>query len=638
MSSRTAVWADRYAPVFVWLLAALYIVFFSCVAILRYHSFDFTDFDLSVDAQSLWAIWHGSIDSSILGMPFLGNHLNLIFFPLAPFFALAPSALTLLILQTVCLGLGAVPVFLLASKRFGRPAAVIVSLAYLLYPALHYVNYYEFHSVALAIVCLLNMLYAFDQSRFGWFVGWMVLAQLCRENVSAGVLCVGLYVRWCTPRERKWWLTPLLSGAIWGLCGFLALRYFNQGTIDFGALYRYQDFTQLFQVLWSPMNGRLLFQVFFPVACLPLLAPSSLLLGLPFFLQQLLSLRYTDHLIVYHYAALLIPCIFFAAMNGLQRLLAWRRIAPLRAWCVGGLLLTTAIANVWYGLLPQLPARFATRYTKQGLDYMKDAFIRRIPSQASVVATFEFLPQLSQRKGLYSFHHIYINTYTLSAKPYHLPDDVEYAAIDLNDSLTFTSFYQQAGYQNLQHFFSTNQWGLVDAADNLALFQKGVRSDRSLYETLPAVAPLGEARFLIADAVTMWGYQIGRDHVKSGETIPIDFVWECTRETTSDYWLALMLVDGEGKVLHQYQHPLCYRIAPTASWKQGQVFREHLWMLVPKETTSSDGWVKVVVFDHATVKPNSASAQIVPVATNIASLVENTGWMKLGRVTIEQRL
>ena len=53
-------------------------------------------------------------------------------------------------------------------------------------------------------------------------------------------------------------------------------------------------------------------------------------------------------------------------------------------------------------------------------DNIKAELLSKIPNEASVVSTFEFMPHLSTRKDLFSFHHIYWGYYTLSDKIYNL--------------------------------------------------------------------------------------------------------------------------------------------------------------------------------------------------------------------------
>ncbi|HEX3595365.1 MAG TPA: DUF2079 domain-containing protein, partial [Polyangiaceae bacterium] len=75
----------------------------------------------------------------------LTGHFDPILIPLSSFFLLYPFAETLLVLQTVFLAAGAVPVYLLGRHHLRhRGAAVALATTYLAYPALHGVNFFDF--------------------------------------------------------------------------------------------------------------------------------------------------------------------------------------------------------------------------------------------------------------------------------------------------------------------------------------------------------------------------------------------------------------------------------------------------------------------------------------------------------------
>jgi uncharacterized membrane protein len=83
-----------------------YVLIISTLCYLKFHTYSYTDFDLAVHAQSIWNILHESMDSSILGIPFLGNHMVLILYLVTPLYAPWSNPLLLLYLQTAVLSLG----------------------------------------------------------------------------------------------------------------------------------------------------------------------------------------------------------------------------------------------------------------------------------------------------------------------------------------------------------------------------------------------------------------------------------------------------------------------------------------------------------------------------------------------------
>jgi uncharacterized membrane protein len=641
---------DRFGVIILTSLAIAYVLFVSYICLLRLRSFNYVDFDMSVHNQSVWNVLHGSIDSSILGIPFLGNHLSLLLFLIAPLYALFPAPLTLLLLQTLFIGLAVIPLYLFAREVLGNALAVLFGGLYLFYPALHYVNRYEFHPVAFSIFFLLSMFYCFEKQRFRPFLFFMLLSLACKENISFAIFMFGFYALFCTNRASRWGLVAIAAALFWFLVPIRIMFHLNQGIIDFSLIYKHLGDTlpqAIGNIITQPSlileygitraNAKFLFQLFFPLLFLPVLAPKTLFIIIPFFLQQLLSTRTYDHTIQYHYTAKLIPFLFISAVYGMRFLLGLPWLKH-RRWPLVALLLTaTVISNVFFGWLPHVPGYFPRRYAVKAIDRIKEDLIKRIPKDASVVATFEFLPKLSSRKHLYAFHHVYIGTYTLSAtKAYELPRDVDYALLNFDDYLMFTSFYKPDSYRNLQKFFARDSWGLVKAVDSIALFKNGHASGADLIRPLDAITPLSSVRFLLEHKATTWGYAIHDRSVRPGGAIGVSFLWECLEETDRDYWLSFRIFDKNNRLLHQYNHPICYRIRPTFSWRKGDIIKENVWILVPPGVSADEVVLKMVVFDRKTAGLRGGEAKTVPIMTNAADIFDKDGMVVLGTVAVER--
>ncbi|MFH1622514.1 MAG: DUF2079 domain-containing protein [Candidatus Omnitrophota bacterium] len=640
---------DKYAVLILSVFTIFYISFFYLICVLRYHSFDYSDFDLAIYAQTTWNILHGSIQSSILSIPFLGNHLDLTLFLIVPIYALFSSPLTLLFLQTLFMGLAIIPLYLLAKDLLDKKFALLFSILYLIYPALHFVNQYEFHPVSFVIFFFLSMFYFFEKKRFIPFLCFMFLSLSCKENISLGIFFFGLYVLFFRRYSWKWSLVPIMVSSLWLVFGINILHSFNKGTIDFNYIYSHigktmsEVATNIFKHpgitskhIFTYENGRFLFQLFLPLGFLCLLSPKILFISLPFLLQQLLSIRLEDHTIEYHYTAKLIPLLFIAAFYGIKFISRSKFINRNKIIFPVFLIAASLASNIYFGILPKITRYLNSRYSMRDENYFKQKFVDKIPNDASAVATFEFLPKLSQRKNIYSFHHIYIDKYTLSQKEYILPAEVDYALIDFNDFLTFTSFYGPEQYKNLQKFFDSGGWDVIAAADNVVLFQKKKELNLRLYQILNEPTSLSAVKFIVEDKIVASGYNIGNRKVSSGETIIMSFVWKCQEETEKDYWLSFKLVDKEQNVLHQYNHPICYRICPTYSWKKGDIIKENLWMIVPSSDKRKEAWLKMLIFVRGTAGLKGGAAKAVPIKTNMYGLFDSDGWINLGRVEIER--
>jgi uncharacterized membrane protein len=641
---------DNNSVFLLFIFAAFYILFFSFVCFIRYNSFNYSDFDLAVYAQVLWNVLHGSMQSSILGIPFLGNHFDLILFLVVPIYAVFKSPLILLIIQSIFLGAGVVPLYLLVKHLLDKKFAFLFCVLYLSYPAIHFVNLYEFHPVAFVTFFLLFMLYYFEKEKFSSFLLFMFLSMSCKENIALGIFFFGLYILIFRKRSIKWSLAVLLSSCLYLIVSVKIMDFFNKGTIEFGYIYSHigkslpevginllKHPSDTFRYIVNYGNGKFLFQLLFPLGFLCILSPKVLFISLPFFLQQLLSIRPEDHAIEYHYAAKLIPFLFFGAAYGLKLLLKSRYVSRHRNIFWAMLFILAILSNFMFGVLPKMPQYFSERYFKQDIDYSKQALVDKIPKDASVVTTFEFLPKLSQRKELYSFHHVYIGKYTLSSKKdYVLPDSVEYALMDFDDYLLFTSFHLPGQYANLKKFFDKDKWGLVSAVDNIGLFRKNIDSNISLFQFLDTPRSLGSTRLLIEENVNALGYEIENKKLNPGESIHISFIWECIKETGKDYWIAFKLVDKYDKIIHQFNHPVCYRIAPTFSWAKADIIKEDIWMLVPLKTKVKEARLKMFIFDRSTAGRRGGIAKGVAIRANTYGIFDDSGWIDLGSIEIEQ--
>jgi len=160
----------------------------------------------------------------------LTGHFDPILVALSPLFLIYPWAETLLVLQAVWLASGSVPVYLLARERIGhRGAALAFAAAYLLYPALHGVNLFDFHSIALCIPPLVWLLYFIETRRFRAAYLIFALALLVREDVSlatalTGVACIFSKVK---ERIRVGWILVVAS-----LAYFIVAKVFFMGHGD----------------------------------------------------------------------------------------------------------------------------------------------------------------------------------------------------------------------------------------------------------------------------------------------------------------------------------------------------------------------------------------------------------------------
>lgn len=572
-----------------WSCMALYIIaFFSCSAF-RFFAFDYYDMDFAVYSQIIWNILHGSLNSSVLGVNFIGHHVHLIAFPIALIYKIIPHPLTLLFLQTLVLALGAYPLYLIGSRIIRPRLACTVSIAYLLYPSLGHMNLYEFHFPPFATLALFFMIYYFLIHKYSFFVISTILALICQENISLVVFAFGIYAL-ILRRSSRWWIFLMIIGmAYFLLCAKIILPALNPDTIQFISIYKHwgNSYAEIiYNVLTHPKATHLyigspekiywLTQLFGPLSYVSLLSPGYLFPSIPLFMQHLLSSRPQEINIYLHYTAELIPFIFTSFVFGIKKLISTPLFSKRQSSLIWIILIVALVNAGKTG--PHFSLFKQTSITSDYRDDIKKELLNTIPNNAAILSTFEFMPSLSQRKELFSFHHVYWGRYTLSDKAYKLPGEIDYALIDFDDPLTFGSFYSPDGYKNIQLLIKEQNLKAIDVRDNFVLFKKGGFNPKPLYKVsrdTPVSAKKGG--ILIEDAIEL---RDSKAVLKKG-MIESVFHWDVLKETSQDILMFISFVDKSKKLIDQSTSPICYRIYPTQAWKKGEHISDYKYLIVP---------------------------------------------------------
>ncbi len=311
--------------------------YFSRLAVINHHALNTRTIDLGIYDNIFYQSSHGHpLACSFVKAGYHGSaHFDPILVVLSPLYLLYPRAEFLLVLQTVWVGAGVVPVYLLARGRaVGRLGAVALAAMYALYPALHGANMYEFHSLTLVVPLMLWLIHFLEAGRFTGY--WMLLPVVLfvREDVAILMCFVGLYaILGRRPRcTRLGWTTIVVS-----VLYFMVVKrffmtsadVFNSGNKDaYSFAYYYDDLIpnhngvggMLISLVTDPIfvlkttlgEPKILYllTLFVPVVFLPFVArPGRVMLvwGLFFCLLASRGAVYSVH---FQYSALIIPIVF----------------------------------------------------------------------------------------------------------------------------------------------------------------------------------------------------------------------------------------------------------------------------------------------------------------------------------------
>lgn len=190
-----------------------YVLVFFLLARESFEALGYDSGEIGAANNLLWWVVHGRpFRLSVIGdLSYLGIHVELFWLLLTPIYALLPGPHTLLFLQTIALGLTALPVYLIVRWLWeNERAAVLIGSAFLFFPSIAAGNLNQVHPVAYVPVLVVSAVYLFLRERWGWFLVFASLACLVRENVALGVSMFGIWA-WVQRRPWKWRLIPLLG-------------------------------------------------------------------------------------------------------------------------------------------------------------------------------------------------------------------------------------------------------------------------------------------------------------------------------------------------------------------------------------------------------------------------------------------
>ena len=168
-------------------MAAAFAHHFSRLAINNHHSFRSQMADLGYYDN----IFYQSIHGNPLGCTFLlgevhySSHFDPLLVLLSPLYLFYPQAEGILVIQSVWLALGIVPMYLITQHALGkRWLSVLMGALLLTYAPLHGPALYDFHSLTLLGPLALWLMYALQRRAWRWFYVVLVLCLLTREDIS----------------------------------------------------------------------------------------------------------------------------------------------------------------------------------------------------------------------------------------------------------------------------------------------------------------------------------------------------------------------------------------------------------------------------------------------------------------------
>ncbi len=603
-------------------LSMLWTVVLSIYAWLRHIRLNSSTFDLGIKAQVIWNTWQGDwFASSVEVSHYLGDHVQLIFLLLAPFLGLWADVRILLVLQSLLLSLGAIPVYRISLRYLDDHwLAFIFTLIYLLFPLIGFVNRFDFHPVVFTIPFFLTAHDLLESDRPSWASMFILLALSLREEVGLTVFAFGLYAVFFMNRKRLGLFWAAI-GLTWSYVAFFAvIPYFRGGDSDTITRYGWlgDSFLEItgslltkpskvFEHLLVPYRVAVPTKLLLPTAFLSLLSPAPLLVTLPSLAYNLLSETPSQSSIYFQYLAPAVPFIFIASIMGAHRIKVWfsdrKASVIITIWLVLGTYLAWAWDNPFTQEIndPYFPV--------YGLEQLTDAqslysALDMLPPEASVATMMAYGPHLALRPEFSLFY----DRLQLPDRPHGFAWS-DYLLLNLRDlrwGVNARLFYNaiqiaigRFGYEAI--FFENDVVLLQRDIDSQSLTGTVLARVQELLEAGGKYAP--SAQETIEDLGKQWVVEnlpqniltktaqfdhdlklIGFEspaEIEPGKPLCVTLYWQAGKLLPSDYTVFLHLVAEDGFVQAQNDSMPVFEYYPTSAWQPDEVIADLHCVVVP---------------------------------------------------------
>jgi len=459
------------AAVFVGMAA--YSAFFTYYLTMKHYAFRTLMFDLGLYDHWFWtAFKHGP---AVAGVP----HNSLTLYILLPFYALYPSPVTLIVLQSIIVPLAAIPLYLLARLQLkDRMLALLVTALFLLYPPLHGLSQFDFHVEMFLPPLALTALYYLHMESWRQYIIASIIMLATMDYAAYIVLMMGVYhiivyrknlklLIKMKPTSLKFSVAKnMLTGLV---IIMLALAYFGTSTILSNMKLSVGNptpgegtFSLKNLEVMKEMKISYVCKIFGPVAFLPLLSPAPLLMALPWLVHITFTTEPEYLKIFNQYSAFTAPFIFAGLIS------AFKKIGSRKVKVALAVIL---IAATIYFIMSTDEVAVSPWPNVGERERLLNELVQQIPPDAGVLTQNNIAPHLTEREKIFMW--------PLGAPafgPKNL-EDVDYILIDKNQ---YHYFYAPvpAGYPYdatrvaVEQLLSTGKYRMLVEEDGIEFYRR----------------------------------------------------------------------------------------------------------------------------------------------------------------------
>jgi len=504
----------------------VYVIISSIAVLVRHNSFESSAWDLGIFSQACYNTLNGKPFYYTVelyanpGGSIFGVHFSPILFSVLPFYAALPTPETLLIIQTIILAVGAYPIFFLAKEILNsEKLALYFSLFYLLNPLVFGINIFDFHPDAFFVPLALLSLYFFVKDKWRGCFMFMLLSFSTKEimPLSFSLFAVGelllmrKHVLACLKKKEPCskkvsiLILTIIAASLWFATTKLVTRLLNPnpplGFIE-GSPWKVLGGNPLNPLGWVnianfdflgaikfDLQAKLLYLIIIlaPLAFLPVFKLSRLLPVLFWLLLAFLSNYSPYYTPGSHYAALFIPFLMMATIEGFERLRGtfgleknrWNKIAK-------KLLLVGVLSSLTFTFtfLPITDFRFYIISEHDGKVYEALNWIRSTDPNASILTQYDIFPHVSNMINSYAIpppFAAFTRTYYFEYVSSVFDNGIDYVIIDLNPDVR-TDAHFMTHMVAFKYIYEKGSYGLYASIDGVLIYKFGYNGTLIRYE------------------------------------------------------------------------------------------------------------------------------------------------------------
>jgi len=583
----------------------LYIAGISYLSILRMESFSANVYDLGIMIQTVWNTSNGWIlqESVNMGVPmmrFWMAHWEFIYIPIAFIYKIFPSPYTILILQTLVVSSGALPIYWLAKERLNNERiALIFSSGYLLYPAIQNANLNDIHGVTFAAPFLMFAFYYLQKRKISLFAIFAGLAIISREDSALILFMMGLYAAFIL-KEKKLGAIVALTGFLWffvwyermairSMLGLPAFAIMEGAEAHWDHLSNVaHDPFYLFTFLAKKHNIRYFFYIFGPVALLSFFSLKTLLIATPIFVINLLSSYYYTHDVEHHYSATIAPFIYVSAIYGAQNLLGYfKDKSKIKSRLTYLSIVVFLCALVFFFLKSNVFDVKKWQITDHHRIIKR--VMTQIPQEASLSAELKLAVHTAERHELYVFND------NVDKVDYILYDFYS-PTVNLVDRKTFHLPFFWPDNDSIRKVLWDSSYGVIEYQDGVCLLKKGAAYQDGLKKITLASADeiINHLNIEIAPNIYCSGYnlhevleyyyaleRLGGIYWK--KALHVTLYWKSLIDNPENFELLFKIQNGNQEMFRQ--HVPVFGLYPSSKWKANEFIRDEVFWELPDTMT-----------------------------------------------------